>query len=91
MPHVRLAFPKTKVTSYSKVLSSETLDKWSVSVCTVDGQRHSIGYSNVPVVLHSCSNPISFALAVEEHGGEIIKQYVANEPLSQGAERFKVT
>ncbi|KAJ6642392.1 Glutaminase kidney isoform, mitochondrial, partial [Pseudolycoriella hygida] len=53
---------------------------WGVSVCTIDGQRFSIGDVNVPFTLQSCSKPLTYAIALEKLGQDIVHQYVGQEP-----------
>lgn len=51
-----------------------------MSVCTIDGQRFSIGDVNVPFTLQSCSKPLTYAIALEKLGQDIVHQYVGQEP-----------
>ncbi|KAG7472934.1 hypothetical protein MATL_G00114230 [Megalops atlanticus] len=53
---------------------------WGVSLCTVDGQRHSVGDTRVPFCLQSCVKPLGYALAVHEAGTERMHRYVGKEP-----------
>ncbi|XP_055339794.1 glutaminase liver isoform, mitochondrial-like isoform X1 [Paramacrobiotus metropolitanus] len=69
-----------KVASYIPQLARFSPDYWGVSICTVDGQRHSIGNTDIPFCLQSCSKPLSYLLALEELGPEIVHQYVGQEP-----------
>lgn len=55
-------------------------DFWGVSLCTIDGQRFSIGDVNEPFTLQSCSKPLTYAIALEELGQETVHQYVGQEP-----------
>lgn len=69
-----------KVASYIPQLSRVNPEYWGVSVCTVDGQRFSIGDVNVPFTLQSCSKPLTYAIALEKLGQEVVHQYVGQEP-----------
>ncbi|XP_065081153.1 glutaminase liver isoform, mitochondrial isoform X2 [Ochlerotatus camptorhynchus] len=69
-----------KVASYIPQLARVNPDFWGVSVCTIDGQRFSIGDSNVPFTLQSCSKPLTYAIALEKLGSDVVHQYVGQEP-----------
>lgn len=69
-----------QVASYIPQLSKVNPDFWGVSLCTVDGQRFSIGDVNEPFTLQSCSKPLTYAIALEEMGQEIVHKYVGQEP-----------
>lgn len=53
---------------------------WGVSICTIDGQRFSVGDVNVPFTLQSCSKPLTYALALELLGSKVVHKYVGQEP-----------
>lgn len=53
---------------------------WGVSVCTIDGQRFSIGDVTVPFTLQSCSKPLTYAIALDQLGQEVVHRYVGQEP-----------
>ncbi|KAJ8259350.1 hypothetical protein COCON_G00183620 [Conger conger] len=61
-------------------LAKTSPDLWGVSLCTVDGQRHSVGDTKVPFCLQSCVKPLEYAMAVDEVGTERVHQYVGMEP-----------
>lgn len=69
-----------KVASYIPQLSRMNPDYWGVSVCTVDGQRFSIGETDIPFTIQSCSKPLTYAIALEKLGQELVHQYVGQEP-----------
>ncbi|XP_075997232.1 glutaminase 2b [Genypterus blacodes] len=55
-------------------------DLWGVSLCTVDGQRHSVGDTKQPFCLQSCVKPLQYAIAVHGAGTENVHRYVGKEP-----------
>ncbi|KAI2650601.1 Glutaminase kidney isoform, mitochondrial [Labeo rohita] len=69
-----------QVAKYIPHLTKFSPDLWGVSLCTVDGQRHSVGDTKVPFCLQSCVKPLEYAIAVHEHGTERIHRYVGKEP-----------
>lgn len=69
-----------KVASYIPQLARMNPDYWGISVCTIDGQRFSIGDVTVPFTLQSCSKPLTYAMALETLGPEIVHQYIGTEP-----------
>ncbi|XP_073699956.1 glutaminase 2b isoform X4 [Garra rufa] len=69
-----------QVAKYIPHLNKFSPDLWGVSLCTVDGQRHSVGDTKVPFCLQSCVKPLEYAIAVHEQGTERIHRYVGKEP-----------
>ncbi|XP_030632046.1 glutaminase 2b [Chanos chanos] len=69
-----------QVADYIPHLAKFRPDLWGVSLCTVDGQRHSVGDTKVPFCLQSCVKPMEYAIAVHEAGSEHVHQYVGKEP-----------
>lgn len=55
-------------------------DYWGVSICTIDGQRFSIGDVHVPFTLQSCSKPLTYAIALDQLGQDEVHKYVGQEP-----------
>ncbi|KAG8129434.1 hypothetical protein E2320_016165 [Naja naja] len=84
--HVEQIFELTKglregkVANYIPQMARYNPDVWGVSLCTVDGQRHSMGHSKTPFCLQSCVKPLKYAVAVSELGTERVHQYVGKEP-----------
>ncbi|KAL4655710.1 glutaminase kidney isoform, mitochondrial-like [Arapaima gigas] len=68
------------VADYIPHLAKFSPDLWGVSLCTVDGQRHSVGDTRVPFCLQSCVKPLEYAIAVHEAGTERVHRYVGKEP-----------
>ncbi|KAK3539972.1 hypothetical protein QTP70_019625 [Hemibagrus guttatus] len=69
-----------QVANYIPQLAKFSPDLWGVSLCTVDGQRHSVGDTREPFCLQSCIKPLEYALAVNEFGTEHVHTYVGKEP-----------
>ncbi|KAJ3602670.1 hypothetical protein NHX12_030419 [Muraenolepis orangiensis] len=69
-----------QVADYIPQLAKFSPDLWGVSLCTVDGQRHSIGDTKQPFCLQSCVKPLEYAIAVHEAGTEKVHRYVGMEP-----------
>ncbi|XP_072942454.1 glutaminase liver isoform, mitochondrial isoform X2 [Epargyreus clarus] len=69
-----------KVASYIPQLARASSENWGVSICTIDGQRFSIGDVNVPFTLQSCSKPLTYAMALETLGPDNVHKYVGTEP-----------
>ncbi|CAL4176086.1 unnamed protein product, partial [Meganyctiphanes norvegica] len=69
-----------KCASYIPQLERYSPDNWGVAVCTIDGQRYSIGDVNDPFTIQSCSKPLTYALAAGEYGTDYVHSYVGMEP-----------
>merc|ERR1719266_1460338 len=65
---------------YIPQLARVPKDKWGISICTVDGQRFSIGDVHDKFTIQSTSKPITYALTLEELGTEIVHRYQGREP-----------
>jgi glutaminase len=61
-------------------LASMDPDLWGVAVCTVDGQKFSIGDSKVSFTVQSAARPITYCMALELNGEEKVHQHVGREP-----------
>ncbi|UYV77043.1 GLS [Cordylochernes scorpioides] len=69
-----------KVASYIPQLAKFDPDLWGISLCTVDGQRFSIGDTDVPYTIQSSGKPLNYAIALNELGNSTVHQYVGQEP-----------
>lgn len=73
-----------KVASYIPQLSRVDPELHAVAVCSVDGQRLSLGDCGVPFCVQSCCKPINYCLALEEKGTEKVHEHVGREPSGRG-------
>ena len=55
-------------------------EKWGISICTVDGQRFSIGDVHDKFTIQSTSKPITYSLTLEELGTNTVHKYQGREP-----------
>lgn len=69
-----------KLADYIPQLKRVDPEKFAVSVCSIDGQRMSLGDADDSFCVQSCSKPITYCLALEEHGPETVHKYVGAEP-----------
>uniref|UniRef100_A0AAR2KAL6 glutaminase n=1 Tax=Pygocentrus nattereri TaxID=42514 RepID=A0AAR2KAL6_PYGNA len=69
-----------QVADYIPHLAKFSPSLWGMSLCTVDGQRHSAGDTKVPFCLQSCVKPLEYAIAVHEQGTEHVHRFVGKEP-----------
>ncbi|KAF2348699.1 Glutaminase [Trinorchestia longiramus] len=65
---------------YIPQLSNVNPDYWAVSICTVDGQRYSVGDVKQPFTIQSCSKPLTYAIACADNGPDMMHQYIGLEP-----------
>lgn len=68
------------VADYIPQLKNVDPDQLAIAVCTVDGQRFSIGQSRTGFCIQSICKPINYCLALEEHGPEFVHRHVGREP-----------
>uniref|UniRef100_A0A7N6AHY3 glutaminase n=1 Tax=Anabas testudineus TaxID=64144 RepID=A0A7N6AHY3_ANATE len=69
-----------QVADYIPQLAKFSPDLWAVSLCTVDGQRHTVGDTKVPFCLQSCVKPLKYAVAVHNHSTEYVHSFIGKEP-----------
>ncbi|XP_059095341.1 glutaminase liver isoform, mitochondrial-like [Tigriopus californicus] len=66
--------------AYIPQLARVPSDKWGISICTVDGQRFSIGDVHDKFTIQSTSKPITYALTLSELGTDVVHKYQGREP-----------
>ena len=71
------------VADYIPQLGRVDPELYATSLCTIDGQRFSLGDSSTAFCLQSSCKPINYALALEEHGEAVVHQHVGCEPSGQ--------
>ncbi|XP_037829795.1 glutaminase kidney isoform, mitochondrial-like isoform X2 [Kryptolebias marmoratus] len=69
-----------QVADYIPQLARFSPDLWAVALCTVDGQRHTVGDTKVPFCLQSCVKPLKYSIAVHDHGTEYVHRFIGKEP-----------
>ncbi|KAL0968434.1 hypothetical protein UPYG_G00266800 [Umbra pygmaea] len=84
-------FMKCKQLSSVKEKDSGDSTKWGVSICTVDGQRLSLGDCSVPCVLGEISWPLVYGIAVDQLGVDKVHRYVGMEEFSKYDSPFTLT
>jgi len=67
-----------------------SLDKnlWGVALCSVDGQRFSVGDYNVPFCLQAVSRVLNYAIVLNDVGAEKVHDYVGQEPSGRNAKEL---
>ncbi|MCB0521092.1 MAG: glutaminase A [Saprospiraceae bacterium] len=69
-----------KVASYIPQLAEVNPDMFAISICTISGQRFSIGDFGVDFTLQSVSKPLTYCMVLEELGESVVHQHVDKEP-----------
>ncbi len=68
------------VASYIPQLARVEPEQFAVSICTIDGQRFSLGDYTTNFGLQSTCKPINYCIAMQEHGEEKVHNHVGREP-----------
>jgi glutaminase len=71
------------VADYIPQLKRVNPDQLAIAVCTVDGQRLSVGDATTAFCLQSVSKTVGYCMALDEHGIEAVHQHVGREPSGQ--------
>jgi glutaminase len=65
---------------YIPILSQADSEKWALSICSIDGQRRSMGDALVKHTLQSVSKPVTYALALAKEGEAFMNEWIGAEP-----------
>ena len=65
---------------YIPQLARVSPDKFSLAVCSIDGQRFWLGDADDFFCIQSCSKPVTYCLALDENGENEVHNYVGAEP-----------
>ncbi|KAF0982092.1 hypothetical protein FDP41_011953 [Naegleria fowleri] len=68
------------VATYIPQLAEVNPNYYGLSICTVDGQRFSLGDCDVDFTIQSCSKVFTYCLVCEDIGADNVHQYVGFEP-----------
>ena len=71
------------VADYIPQLRRVDPEQLAIAVCTVDGQRFSVGDATTAFCLQSVSKTVSYCLALDEHGTDAVHRHVGREPSGQ--------
>ena len=69
-----------EIANYIPQLAKVDPELYGVGLCTIDGQRFSIGDTDLDFCVQSCSKPITYCLALEDNSEEYVHRYVGREP-----------
>ncbi|KAG9341347.1 hypothetical protein JZ751_019452 [Albula glossodonta] len=83
--------PESTARKQEQVPVNGSSGQWGVSVCTVDGQRLSVGDSAEPCVLREASWPLIYGIAVDQLGADYVHRYVGVEEFSKYESAFTLT
>lgn len=72
-----------EVAKYIPQLARVNPKQSGVSICSVDGQRHSIGDTDVDFSVQSCCKPINYGIVLDDLGSQYVHEYVGREPSGQ--------
>lgn len=65
---------------YIPILKNANSDQFGLSICSIDGQRFSIGDASVKHSIQSVSKPVTLALGLANEGRDFMRQWIDVEP-----------
>jgi glutaminase len=73
-----------KVADYIPQLARVNPKHFGMSLCTIDGQRFSMGDTEIDFSVQSCTKPINYCIALEDLGEDAFHRTVGREPSGRG-------
>ena len=71
------------IPEYISQLSHVNENDFWVSICTVEGQRLNFGKTDTYACMDHITSVVSYLIALEQHGQEIVSSYIGTEPSGQ--------
>ena len=71
------------VADYIPQLGRVDPELYAMALCSIDGQQHARGDSTTPFCVQSVCKPVSYCLALEQHGADVVHEHVGCEPSGQ--------
>eukprot|EP00761_Pharyngomonas_kirbyi_P002456 gb/GECH01002460.1/.p1 GENE.gb/GECH01002460.1/~~gb/GECH01002460.1/.p1 ORF type:complete len:526 (+),score=112.94 gb/GECH01002460.1/:1-1578(+) len=68
------------VATYIPQLAKIDPDKYGFAVCTIDGQQYGDGDCDEGFCVQSCSNPVTYSIAIEDNSLEEVHRHIGREP-----------
>ena len=79
---IRSEIPQShgKLASYIPQLAKVDPNFYGLSFCSIDGQRFHFGDAKTRFCIQSCIKPITYGMALEEHGEKYVHEHIGREP-----------